>query len=117
MSTGYPGQFMKAAVVAIAVCCTAMSIAAAANRAGPGAAAPFTPIGMPMDRAYPGEILLSVDASDVSRHIIRVHETVSGIGPDTVLLYPKWLPGTHAPEGTIDRLAGLRIMANGTPVS
>jgi predicted metalloprotease with PDZ domain len=108
---------MKAAVVAIAVCCTAMSIAAAANRAGPGAAAPFTPIGMPMDRAYPGEILLSVDASDVSRHIIRVHETVSGIGPDMVLLYPKWLPGTHAPEGTIDRLAGLRIMANGTPVS
>ena len=108
---------MKAAVVAIAVCCMAMSIAAAADRAGPGAAAPFTPIAMPMDRAYPGEILLSVDASDVSRRIIRVHETVSGIGPDTVLLYPKWLPGTHAPEGTIDRLAGLRIMANGTPVS
>jgi predicted metalloprotease with PDZ domain len=49
--------------------------------------------------------------------VVHVHETLSGVGPDTVLLYPKWLPGTHAPEGTIDRLAGIRITANGAPVS
>ena len=47
---------------------------------------------------------------------MRVHETLTGIGADTVLLYPQWLPGTHAPEGPIDRFAGLRISANGAPV-
>jgi predicted metalloprotease with PDZ domain len=108
---------MKSTLMAIAVCCMAMSIAAAVQSAGPGATAPVTPIAAPRDRPYPGEIQLSVDATDISRRIIRVHETLSGIGPDTVLLYPKWLPGTHAPEGTIDRLAGLRIVANGTPVA
>src|ERR1039458_5978999 len=40
---------------------------------------------------------------------------LSGIGAETVLLYPKWLPGTHAPEGPIDRIAGLRITASGAP--
>ncbi len=74
-------------------------------------------IAAPQDRAYPGEIRLAVDASDVERRIVRVHETLEGIGADTVLLYPKWLPGTHAPEGPIDRFAGLRISANGAPVS
>jgi predicted metalloprotease with PDZ domain len=34
-----------------------------------------------------------------------------------VLLYPKWLPGTHAPEGPLDRLAGIKITASGAPVS
>jgi predicted metalloprotease with PDZ domain len=108
---------MNSVLVAIAVCCTAMSIAAAAVSTGPGTSAPVRPIAAPRDRPYPGQIQLSVDASDVSRRIIRVHETLSGIGPDTILLYPKWLPGTHAPEGTIDRLAGLRIAANGVPVA
>jgi predicted metalloprotease with PDZ domain len=71
----------------------------------------------PQDRAYPGDIHLAVDATDVGRRIYHVHETVSGIGPDTVLLYPKWLPGTHSPEGTIDRLAGLKVSAGGVPVA
>jgi predicted metalloprotease with PDZ domain len=75
------------------------------------------PIVAPKDRAYPGEIHLAVNASDIDRRIVRVHETLSGIDGDTVLLYPKWLPGTHAPEGPIDRFAGLKITANGAPVS
>jgi predicted metalloprotease with PDZ domain len=108
---------MKSALMAMAVCCMAISFAAVGESAGPRASAPVTPIAAPRDRPYPGKIQLSVDASDVSRRIIHVQESISGIGPDTVLLYPKWLPGTHAPEGTIDRLAGLRIVANGTPVA
>jgi predicted metalloprotease with PDZ domain len=36
-------------------------------------------------------------------------------GPgDFVLLYPKWLPGNHAPSGQINKVAGLRVTANGT---
>jgi predicted metalloprotease with PDZ domain len=91
--------------------------AAAAPGAGPVSSAPILAIAPPQDRAYPGEIQLEVDASDIGRRIVHVHETLSAIGPDTVLLYPKWLPGDHAPEGTIDKLAGIRISANGAPVT
>jgi hypothetical protein len=109
---------MRSAVLAAAILgAAAVSAAAAAASPGPTASAPVRPIEAPADRAYPGEIRLVVDAADVIRRIIHVHETISGIGADTVLLYPKWIPGEHAPEGPIDRLAGLRITANGTPVA
>ena len=99
-----------------AIYCAACFGAAHASP-GPSPVAPAAPIAAPKDRAYAGDIRLSVDASDLERRIVHVHETLSGVGTDTVLLYPKWLPGTHAPEGTIDRLAGIRITANGAPVS
>ena len=67
----------------------------------------------PKDRPYPGEIQLSVDVSDTTRRIVRVHESITGISGETVLLYPKWLPGTHSPEGPIDKVAGLKITAQG----
>jgi predicted metalloprotease with PDZ domain len=83
---------------------------------GPTPAAPQAPIPAPQDRAYPGELQVTVDATDLERKIVHVHETLSGIGGNTVLLYPKWLPGTHAPEGPIERLAGLTITAQGVAV-
>ncbi|HEY3657512.1 MAG TPA: hypothetical protein VGL34_21260 [Steroidobacteraceae bacterium] len=107
----------KLAFLAIAVWGAATLGTAAGESPGPRASSPIVPIAAPKDRAYPGEIRLAVDASDFSRRILRVHESVSGIGPDTVLLYPKWLPGTHAPEGPIDRIANLRISANGARVA
>ncbi len=106
--------------VAVAVCCAASTCVWASASPGPNSTniAPGTDraIASPQDRAYPGEIHLAVDASDVDRRIVRVHETLTGVGADTVLLYPEWLPGSHAPEGPIDRFAGLRISANGAPV-
>jgi len=83
---------------------------------GPSPAAPEAAIAFPKDIAFPGEIHVAVDATDLDRRIVRVHETLSGVTPGTVLLYPQWLPGTHAPEGPIDRFAGLKITANGKPV-
>ena len=74
------------------------------------------PVPTPLDRPFAGEIHLVVDASDVQRRIVHVHETITGLAADAVLLYPKWLPGEHAPKGPIDRLAGLRITAAGKPV-
>jgi len=108
---------MKQSVMAIAICCGALYFAAAVASPGPSSTASTVPIAAPKDRPYPGEIHLAVDASDIDRRIVRVHETLSGIDGDTVLLYPKWLPGTHAPEGPIDRFAGLKITANGAQVS
>src|ERR1051326_5751789 len=98
---------MKAMLVTIAVYAATMSLPAVAQSAGPTAIAPITPIAPPRDIAYPGDIHLAVDATDLGRHIVRGRETVSGVGPQTVLLYPKWLPGDHAPAGPISRLDGL----------
>ena len=101
----------------IVICATAGALSVAGESPDPSASSSIAPIAAPKDRAYPGEIHLTVDASDLERRIARVHESVSGIGAETVLLYPKWLPGTHAPEGPIDRIAGLRITANGAQIS
>jgi len=109
----------------MAVYCAALSAASHAYNPSPGAGASAGPsstaavvaVAPPTDRAYPGEITLNVDASDLDRRIVHVHETLSGVVPGTVLLYPEWLPGTHAPEGPLDRFAGLRISARGTKVS
>ena len=107
---------MKLAVLAMTVCSVAVPFAFAAS-AGPTAVAPVTAIATPKDRAYPGEMRITADMSDLERRIVHVHESLSGIDGKTVLLYPQWLPGNHAPQGPIDRIAGLRISANGAPVA
>src|SRR4051812_34545520 len=71
----------------------------------------------PRDVAYPGTIRLDVDASDTSRGIYRVVETipVAHAGRLT-LLYPQWLPGNHGPSGPIASLAGIRVSGGGHPI-
>jgi len=68
----------------------------------------------PRDIPYPGTIQLTVDASDVTRGIFRIHERVpvSSAG-DFVMLYPKWIPGGHTPRGDIKSITGFRPNANG----
>jgi predicted metalloprotease with PDZ domain len=103
-----------ASTIVAALSCAWMSTAAASP--GPGVTAPVNALPSPRDTPYPGQIHLAVDATDVLRRVEHVHETLSGVTPDTILLYPQWLPGAHAPEGTIDRLAALRISAKGVPL-
>jgi predicted metalloprotease with PDZ domain len=72
------------------------------------------PIAPPKDIPYPGTIHLTVDATDIDRHIFNVRETIPVRGGEpAVLLYPEWLPGNHGPRGRVDKLAGLVIHANG----
>jgi predicted metalloprotease with PDZ domain len=68
----------------------------------------------PRDVRYPGRVTLDVDATDVERGIIRVRETipVAQAGRLT-LLFPKWVPGNHAPTARVERLAGLVLSAGG----
>jgi predicted metalloprotease with PDZ domain len=70
------------------------------------------PIPSPKDLEFPGTITLTVDATDTQRGIFRVREVipVHASGPLT-LLYPKWVPGYHAPQSPIAFLAGLEVMA------
>lgn len=72
------------------------------------------PIPQAKDIAFPGTMTLDVDATDTDQGIFRVRQTlpVPHSGP-MVLLFPKWLPGTHAPRGQIEKLAGLVVKANG----
>jgi predicted metalloprotease with PDZ domain len=66
------------------------------------------------DIAWPGVLILSVDASDVTRGIFVISETipVAAAGPLT-LLYPKWIPGHHSDSGKVEQLAGLKFNAGG----
>ncbi|WBY07386.1 peptidase M61 [Sphingomonas sp. 7/4-4] len=66
------------------------------------------------DMAYPGTMLLDVDATDTQRGIFRVKQTIPvAKSGHMVLLYPKWLQGKHGPRGEIEKLTGLQISANG----
>lgn len=103
----------------IVVACLLSTASAAFAQVPSGNSAPqpvpfVDTIPAPRDEAYPGTITLNVDATDTMRGIMRVKETipVAKAGP-MALLYPKWLPGNHAPRGEIEKLAGLMIRANG----
>ena len=75
----------------------------------PQPAPEYTPISSSRDVEYPGTITLTVDATDTQRGIFRVREVIplSASGPMT-LLYPKWLPGYHAPQSPIAFSLGSR---------
>ena len=76
---------------------------------------PYPPaIPTPRDIPYVGPLTLDVDATDLAHAIYSVRESVPVAGPgDVILLFPKWLPGTHSPTGQIDKLAGLKVYADG----
>ncbi len=69
------------------------------------------------DMPFPGTIRLAVDASDTLRAVFKVSETIpvpaDQAGKPMALLFPKFLPGKHAPRGEIEKLAGLEIRAGG----
>ncbi|MGA8708364.1 MAG: PDZ domain-containing protein [Steroidobacteraceae bacterium] len=104
-----------AGFMACALCSSLLATAFASP--GPEVVAQGSAIPAPRDRPYPGAIELSVDARDVEHRVFHVRESLDGVTPGSILLYPKWLPGTHAPQGPIDRFAGLTITAAGAPVS
>jgi predicted metalloprotease with PDZ domain len=108
----------RSEIVGIAVGLSLACIAAPAGASpGPTPGPTAAPIADPEDRPYPGVIRLSVDATDIERRIVRVHETIPLAGGELTLLYPQWVPGGHAPEGPIDRVAGLTVRADGKPVA
>jgi predicted metalloprotease with PDZ domain len=102
--------FLSAA--GLAALCSSFAL----GRAEPMPAPPAAPIAAPADVAYPGEIHIRVDASDTERRVVHVHESITGLKSDGVLLYPEWLPGDHGPSGPIERVAGLKLSAAGADV-
>jgi predicted metalloprotease with PDZ domain len=58
-------------------------------------------------------IALAVDASHAVQGILFVHETIPVAPGPLTLVYSKWIPGEHAPNGPIANVAGLTIRAGG----
>ncbi len=59
-------------------------------------------------------LTVAVDASEVTRGLLHVRETIPVTPGPLTLVYPKWIPGEHAPNGPIANLATLTITAGGT---
>jgi predicted metalloprotease with PDZ domain len=89
----------------------------ATGRGKPTTATIVDTIPVTRDMAYPGIVELRVDATDVARGIFQVSETIPVKAGPLVLLYPAWLPGDHAPQGAIDKVAGLKVTAQGAPIA
>jgi len=62
-------------------------------------------------------IHLTVDLTEAPRKILHARMTIPVSPGPLTLLYPKWIPGEHMPDGPIDDLAGLFITANGQQLS
>lgn len=58
-------------------------------------------------------ISLKVDATDAPRKILHAKLRIPARRGPLTLLYPKWLPGEHAPNGPITDLVGLKMSAAG----
>jgi predicted metalloprotease with PDZ domain len=56
-------------------------------------------------------ITLAVDLTDAPRKILHAQETIPVQPGPLTLVYPKWIPGEHAPDGPIDNQAGFLITA------
>ena len=104
---------MKSALFAcVAVC---LASAAAAQPSAAPQPYPMPPrTEAPQDTPYPGLLKVQVNATDLDRHIFRIHETipVARSGPMT-LLYPQWLPGNHGPNAPMKNVGGVEFRANG----
>src|SRR5579875_832108 len=58
-------------------------------------------------------IRITADLTEAPRKILHAHMTIPVSPGPLTLLYAKWIPGEHMPDGPIDNLAGLFITANG----
>lgn len=70
----------------------------------------------PRDVPYPGVMTLHVDATDIERRIFRVRQIVPVAPGRMTLLYPRWIPGYHAPNGPVHNFAGLTIQSGGRAI-
>lgn len=71
---------------------------------------------IPPVRAQNAPIRLSADLREAPRRIFHARlEMPVKPGPMT-LLYPKWIPGEHAPDGPIADVVGLKFTVNGKTI-
>ena len=64
-----------------------------------------------------GTITVALDVRETPRKLLHVRETLNVTPGALTLVYPKWLPGEHAPDGPIDDLVGLNFSAAGSSIA
>jgi predicted metalloprotease with PDZ domain len=61
-------------------------------------------------------ISLFVDATDISRGLFHSELAIPVQPGPLTLVYPKWIPGYHAPVGPLNNIVRLKISHNGQPI-
>src|SRR5579862_2890958 len=68
--------------------------------------------------AQPRQVItLSVDATDVSRKLLHSEEKIPVTPGNFTLVFPKWIPGEHAPSGPLNNVVWMNFSAGGRPIS
>ena len=106
--TPFSGRWAKAFATALALQC---GFAFAQTTPSAVAAIP-----VPQNTPYAGTMAVEVDLTDLDRKIMQVRQTLPVRAGPLTLLYPRWLPGTHSPRGSVSQMAGLQITGNGKPI-
>jgi predicted metalloprotease with PDZ domain len=52
---------------------------------------------------------ITVDATELPRKLLHSKITLELSGEKSSIIFPKWIPGIHAPKGPIENLAGFRV--------
>lgn len=101
------------AATGLALLLTGVALPALAQVGTPALPRANPPIPEVQSRGYPGIIRYEVDATDLEHKVIRVRETIPVAAGPMTLLYPKFLPGNHAPTGPIQLVSGVTITGEG----
>ncbi|HEX2713187.1 MAG TPA: hypothetical protein VHM88_13390, partial [Candidatus Acidoferrales bacterium] len=67
--------------------------------------------------AEPPAIRIEVDLREAPRRIFHAHLAIPARPGPLTLLYPKWIPGEHGPNGPIADVAGVKFIAAGKPLA
>jgi predicted metalloprotease with PDZ domain len=67
--------------------------------------------------AHAADLTVRLDARDVVRKRVHTDMTLAVAPGALTLVFPKWIPGEHAPSGPLDSMIGLVIKANGQPLA
>lgn len=112
---------------AVAPLFAALLLATSASAALAQSVPQSAPVAVPAERTvptardvpFPGVIDLDIDASDTTRGVFRVVQTVpvpQGQN-ELILQLPEWHPGKHAARGAMNLIADVRFEADGKPIA
>src|ERR1700677_698864 len=65
----------------------------------------------------PAPIRLSVDATQAPQKILHAHMQIPVQQGPLTLLYAKWIPGEHRPDGPINNVGGLKFSGAGKTIA
>ena len=64
-----------------------------------------------------GAVALTVRLPDPGQKLLYVQEVIPVEPGPLTLYYPKWIPGDHSPDGTVEEVMGLEFATDGRPLA